>query len=222
MNGNTWLEHRLVTFSDQTPPFLLEPDTPFEWNAIFSAAGFLEISNYSSSRLKLEPSAGRFDKLSERIEQSGVVIRHLDLEKFDHDLGAIYDLSSESFKDNFLYTSLSKEVFIGKYSEAKEHLDPELVLLAERGGELVAFVFCYPCLMNSGTLIVKTLASKKERSIAGIGTLLVEQVQQVALEKGYHSAIHALQFESNTSKKITARYPSCTFRKYSLLAIRSQ
>jgi len=217
MNGNTWLDHRLVTFSDGSPPFILEPSTPLDWVNIFQEAGFSILSRYSSSRIKLSSTKNeKLERLSHRLQSKGVSIRPLNPNTFQKDLSAIYELSSETFKHNFLYTDLAKSTFLEKYESSREHLDPELILLAEKDNELVGFVFCYPD--PSGTLIVKTLASHPSKGVAGIGNILVEQVQQVAYSKGYKQAIHALQFDDNSSLKITSRYDPDVLRRYALLA----
>jgi len=218
MNGSTWLEHRVVTYSDGSPSFALEPNTPPHWIQIFREAGFETLSEYSSSRLEIGDPNPRFQKLERKLEQKGIVIRAMDPGRFEQDLSDIYDLSVESFQHNFLYTHLPKELFIGKYQQAKSMLDPELVLLAESSEGLAGFVFCYPDQVNPRTLIVKTLASSSQHGFSGIGNLLVETVQNIAKKKGYIHAIHALQFQDNSSLRITSRYNPTVIRKYALLA----
>ena len=142
---------------------------------------------------------------------------------FQKDLEAIFDVSLISFSNNFLYTPLSKEVFIGKYMQSMEHIDPDLVLLAERDGELMGFVFCMPDLLalkagKPSAIIVKTLAALPDRTLSGLGSLLVGQVQQAAMTKGYTEAIHALQYDDNSSRRISQRFNAEVFRRYGLMA----
>ena len=220
MNGNTWLEHRLVTYSDSSPPFALEPCTPPEWAEVFQNAGFSVLSRYSSSRLTLGSERNeKLEKLALRLSHKGVQIRPLNPDRFTEDLSAIYDLSCTCFKENFLYTELPKSLFLSKYAASKSQLDPDLILLAEKDGELIGYVFCYPS--STETIVVKTLARHPERGVAGIGNVLVEQVQLKALSKGYQCAIHALQYEDNSSLKITSRYNSEVFRRYALMRYNS-
>jgi len=218
MNGNTWLDHRLVTYSDGSPPFMLEPNTPQNWTQIFADAGFKILSSYSSSSIDITSVSQDTTKLESRFLKKGVSIRCLNSLEFTEDLKAIYRLSCISFKHNFLYTELAESLFIGKYDTAREHLDPDLILLAERNNTTVAFVFCYPDLSQPGTVIVKTLAADPRQHLPGIGNLLVAKVQERAKEKGYTKAIHALQFDNNSSLKITSRYQPSIIRRYALLA----
>ena len=218
MNGNTWLDHRLVTFSDDSPSFLLEPNTSPEWFNIFQEAGFSTLSQYSSSRIELNIQTNiRYKKLYLRLQSKGVQIRPLKLDQFTQDLTAIYELSCDAFKNNFLYTKIPLHLFLEKYEMAKTYLDPDLILIAEKEGEAIGFVFCYPDLTIPETLIVKTLASHSEKSVSGIGNLLVDQVHQKAYNKGYRNAIHALQFNNNSSLKITSRYDPKVIRKYAIM-----
>ncbi len=161
--------------------------------------------------------------MKERILSSGIRIDNFDLTKFDEQLSTIHALSLESFSKNFLYAPLELENFLQAYQKIRNHIDPELVKLAWRGDDLVGFVFGIADLAalsrnEKPALIVKTLAVDPHAQTAGLGSLLVDELHQVGLQKGFHEAIHALQHESNTSKKITGRYKGTQFRRYALFS----
>lgn len=228
MNGNTWLKHRFVLESNGRPPFLMEPTDPQHFRDTFEAAGFSILSRYSSSMIDLTCDQPEFTRLENKLQHAGVRIRNISPEQFEQDLTAIFRLSLLSFSNNFLYTPLDQASFIRTYKEARQMIDPELVLLAERQGELVAYVFCIPdhstadqthnTVSAQPSLIVKTLAALPERSLAGLGTVLVARAQQKAKTKGYQEAIHALQFENNASQRISQRFSATRFRRYALMA----
>jgi L-amino acid N-acyltransferase YncA len=67
-------------------------------------------------------------------------------------------------------------------------------------------------------VIVKTLAVDPDARCAGLGSLLVDELHRIGLEKGYTEAIHALQHETNTSLKITGRHHGEVFRRYALFS----
>ncbi|MCF6312156.1 MAG: GNAT family N-acetyltransferase [Verrucomicrobiales bacterium] len=223
MNGNTWLRHRLLLDSNDRLPFMMEPLEPCYFRQIFEVAGFSILSRYSSSVVDLNKPASNYEILSKRLQQRGLRLRTVDFENFEKDLAAIFQLSLLSFQNNFLYTDLPEKAFIGKYLSAKDQIDPDFVLLAEVNGELVGYVFCLPDILAqtagvAPALIIKTLASHPERKLPGLGTLLVAEVQRRAKEKGYVEAIHALQYESNSSLRISQRFDAKIFRRYALMS----
>ncbi|MBK1854805.1 GNAT family N-acetyltransferase [Verrucomicrobiaceae bacterium 5K15] len=223
MNGNTWQQHRLVLDSNGRDPFFMEPIEPAHFLETFRAAGFEELSSYSSSSVDLTATARDFASLEKRLQAASVTIRPIDPAKFESDLGAIFDLSLISFANNFLYTPLKKSSFVGKYMSAQDHIDPDLVLLVERDDDLVGFVFCMPDLFavkqgKPPAIIVKTLAVLPERNLSGLGSLLVFKAQAIAKSKGYTEAIHALQYQSNSSRRISDRFDAKIFRQYALMA----
>ena len=218
MDGNTWLKHRLILETDGRPPFLMEPMEPAHYAKTFQQAGFTILSTYSSSIIDLTVVSTSFDKLESRLHSSGILIRTLNMDHLEKDLRAIHQLSLVAFAENFLYTPLAEEQFVAEYLARRDHYDPRYVLLAERDDELVGFVFCLPDPTQEKTLIVKTLAVTPHSSAKGLGTLLVHRAQHAASHDGFTSAIHALQYESNTSLRISSRFNARKFRTYAMMA----
>lgn len=221
MNGNTWRRHRFVIESNGRGPFLLEPRNPSPHPGWWRAAGFDELSRYSSSLMPLDGEPAVSPALKGRLEKSGVVIRPLDASRYDDELRTIHEISLKSFSSNFLYTPLEEESFLGAYRKVKERVDPDFVRIAEKDGEACGFVFAIADLESAArgekpALIVKTLAVDPSFRSAGLGSLLVDEVHRLGREKGFTEAIHALQHETNTSLKITVRHHGEAFRRYAL------
>jgi GNAT superfamily N-acetyltransferase len=226
MDGNTWRSYRLVIERGSEPPFFLEPDTPDAWVSHFTAAGFETLATYSSALARdLTQRDPRLDALATRLAARNIVIRPLDLSHADDDLRRIFALSLIAFKDNFLYTPIDE----GEFMEQNRRLLPavrrELVLLAEHRAELVGFLFAVPDLLQQkrgqtpDTIIIKTVAVQPGHGHAGLGSLLVSEVQQRAAALGYTRAVHALMHEQNVSRNISRRYAE-TIRRYALFAKR--
>lgn len=218
MNGNTWMKHRLIIETSEHEPFRLEPIEPIELLDTFQSAGFNILSRYSSSKIDLTLEQRNFTKIDQLAVRKGITIRPIDMDHFEQELDAIFELSLNAFVDNFLYTPLAREVFMHAYVRAKSLVDPDLILLAYREDHLIGFVFCMPD-EKPHTVIVKTLATCPEERTAGLGSLLVARAQQVAKDKGYTEAIHALQYESNSSLRISQRFQAEKFRTYALMSI---
>ncbi|MCU0568956.1 MAG: hypothetical protein MUF49_20450, partial [Oculatellaceae cyanobacterium Prado106] len=157
----------------------------------------------------------------------GIQIRPLNLQNLEQELQSIYHLSIISFQHNLLYTPIDLATFTTQYAQIKPYLKPELVLLAEQvtqnPPQLVGFLFAIPDLLQAqrgatlDTIIIKTVAVLPGRTYAGLGSVLVGQVQAIAHQLGYRRAIHALMQDDNTSRNISDRYAQ-TIRRYVLLA----
>jgi GNAT superfamily N-acetyltransferase len=224
MNGNTWRKHRWVAESNGRPPFALEPtndhpEQPLWWQK----AGYAVLSQYSSSVVPLDGSQVTNERVRGRLQAHGVVLQTIDLDVFEEELRDIYELSVRSFSQNFLYTPMSWEQFFSQYQSVRAGIDPLYVIIARCAGEAVGFVFGIPDFLaqregRKAALIVKTLAAKAERAYAGLGNWLVDECHRRAYEAGYREAIHALQFDDNTSRKITERFGGVVFRRYALMS----
>jgi len=207
--------HRVVIESDGRLPFMLEPTSPPSIARVYQNHGYEILSQYSSSVINLDATPKGIEKLSKRIEKTGTRLRSLNVENLPHELNAIYDLSVQTFTDNFLYTPISREEFQAMYQKIAPILTQNSGILAEHEGKLVGYVFGFREQMS---FIVKTLAVLPERRFAGLGTLLVHRIQESAKNSGCREAIHALQREDNQSLRISQRFESTPFRRYALYA----
>jgi GNAT superfamily N-acetyltransferase len=223
MDRNTWQRHRFVIESGGRCPFLLEPRNPVEHPVWWEHAGFSVLSRYSSSVMPLDGSEVISLAVKSRLKRAGVNVRKLDANFYEDELRKIFAISLKSFANNFLYTPLEEKAFLVAYQKVHAQVDADLVRIAERDGTPCGFVFGIPDLEaaargESPALIVKTLAVDPESRCAGLGSLLVDELHQIARQKGYIEAIHALQHETNTSLKITGRHHGEVIRRYALFS----
>lgn len=222
MDGNTWRRYRFVTDAGSERPFLLEPENPSSYPMHWSAVGFMPLAQYSSAlTADLTQRDDRVPRTQLRLQGAGVSLRMLDGDHFERDLQAIYAVSEQSFQNNFLYTPLPQTAFLQQYRKLQSLLRPELVWIAEVAGAPVGYAFGLPDLAQAqrgesvDTVIVKTVAVLPARSYAGLGAILVAQVQAAARELGFNRAIHALMHESNNSRNLSSVYAS-PMRGYTL------
>ena len=224
MDGNTWRRYRLITERGHEPVFFLEPDNPDDWPDHFLALGFRPVARYFSAVTDdLGYEEPRVEQLARRMTAEGIRIRPLDPCAAEDDLRRIYAIAQVSFRNNFLYTPIPESEFLEQYRPLLSRIRPELVLLAERQGEPVGFIFAVPDLKQAGrgraidTVIVKTLAVLPERAHHGLGSLLLAECHATARRLGYTRAIHALIHEQNVSRNISRHYAHL-FRRYALFA----
>jgi L-amino acid N-acyltransferase YncA len=226
INGSTWQSYRLITERGDELSFFLEFDHPESYLQHFQDNDFLPLTNYSSAlNVDLLQTDSRLEKVAKRMMDLGIKIRSFEIQNFEQELHKIYELSVNSFRHNFLYTPIDEKRFSEQYSHVKPYLQPELILMAEEGEQLVGFLFAVPDLLQAkrgeaiDTVIIKTVAVLPGRAYAGLGSLLLMRGQAIAHALGYRRAIHALMHDDNKSRNISNRYAQ-TIRRYALFSKR--
>jgi GNAT superfamily N-acetyltransferase len=221
MNGNTWRTYRFVTERGDQPPFFLEPANSPEWPLQFERAGFLPLAAYFSAlNIELSLPDPRTDPIEKKMADAGVTIRSANSD-LRAELKKIYAVSHVSFRQNFLYTEIPETDFISMYEPLLPVARPELVLIAEKAGQCVGYLFAIPDLAQQArgahidTFIIKTVSILPQPELRGLGTLLVARAQQLGHKLGFRNCIHALMFENNASLKISRHY-AAVMRKYTL------
>lgn len=224
VDGNTWHRYRLITGRGDEPPFFLEPDNPDTYPRYFEAAGFSPLARYYSSlNDHLERSVNLPDGLLTRLVSEGVVIRQLDAAAFMAELSLIHEISVAGFRNNFLYSPISREEFIDMYAKVQPYVHPQLVLFAEVKGQPIGFIFAVPdmlCIQSgrpADTVILKSMAVVPEWNSRGIGAWLLAEVTKNAHQLGFRRAIHALMHENNRSRSMSGHYGH-EIRQYTLFS----
>lgn len=214
MDGDTWHRYRVVTYSDGTPPFLLEPQSGEHDQAAFLEAGFGEISQYVSARVALAATIGEPQQ-----PVPGVQIAPWNGDDPSKLIEQLFELSSQSFSENAFFKPITRESFLELYAPVIPAVDPELMLFARSGnGELVGFLFGLKNTTGDAedrkpTAIVKTYASR----VRGCGHWLLDTFHRKALDLGYRDVIHALMHVDNDSIDRSARHGTQVFRRYELM-----
>jgi GNAT superfamily N-acetyltransferase len=221
MNGNTWRSYRFVTERGEQPAFFLEPANPPEWPVQFERAGFSPLASYFSAlNSDLSRPDPRIGVLEKKMTDAGVAIRSART-GLRSELENIYAVSRVSFRQNLLYTEIPQVEFVSMYEAVLPVARSELVLIAERDGQCIGYLFAIPDLeqkargLEVDTFIIKTISILPQPELRGLGTLLVARAQQLGCELGFRRCIHALMFENNTSLNISRHY-AMVMRKYIL------
>lgn len=211
MNGDTWHSYRLVSKSDGSPPFLLEPTSQQHDLKAFEQAGFEVLSTYSSSRALL------IDTLTDQpVRNSSLTIAPLEGDTAADLINTIFDFSVHSFAKNAFYKPIEREAFHALYMPLMDAIDRRFVLLAkEATGCGVGFLFGIPDLLDptGKTIILKTYASQ----LRGVGHYMVDHFHRIAMQAGYETVIHALMHQDNVSRRRSRQHMAVPFREYALL-----
>jgi hypothetical protein len=215
MDGDTWHSYRVVTESDGSSPFALEPMSGPHDRAAFEAEGFAPVSSYVSTRATLADAIGQ----GAPVEVPGITVTPWDGRGAEQLIGGLFDMSAASFADKAFYKPITKAEFLALYQPMLPALDPRLVLFARDQKSLVGFLFGLPNLTEGPrpkTAILKTYASAR----TGVGHLLADTFHRTARDCGFIDVIHALMHVDNISLDRSRRHAGEVFRRYALMARR--
>ena len=224
MNGNTWKKYRTLKYTTEEPVFALENVDSVEFNQMFLDAGFNELHTYTSTKGSLDNAydAESIRMMEEKINSENIILRKFNKEKYREDLGKIYNISVQSFIRNPLYTPISEEDFIKQYEPYIEMVVEELILIAEKDGKEVGFVFCIPNFNELKTkgkiesVILKTIAVLPEYQRLSIGNIMLNRISKIAKAIGFKDWIFAFMYSGNTSQKMAKRNQTEVIREYAL------
>jgi len=219
MEGSTWNNYRFSNHN-KFPNFFMEPYHHDYYTELFEAFGFKKIANYISvldTDIKIETE--KITKFESIFKKKGAHFRNLDISNLEDELYKIARFNNEAFSDNFLFTPIAEEDFVKKYLSYQKYFNPDLIWIVEdESGAIQALSFSIKDYMNTKeeSLIIKSLARRKDSAYRGIGTYLVHKTYQLANQQGYKSLIHAMMIQDNASVAISEKYSQMDYISYSL------
>jgi len=217
VDGNTWHRYRLVTWTDGTPPFPLEPHSPLAATAPWERAGFTPLETYSSLRDDaLAERDPRVPALAAKLRENGVTLRALNLQRFVEELAQIHALALRGFRDAPLVTPIGFEEFASLYRPLAPLLDARLCPLAEIDGRIGAVLFALRDPRAPETVVLKTVVRDTDRRLAGMGFVLTDTARAAAHALGATRAISALQHDGTVARSLADQ--AVVFRRYAVFA----
>ena len=217
VDGDTWHRYRLVTASDGTPPFALEPYSSPEAVAPWRRAGFAPLEAYASFRDDaLAARDPRAPALHARLHAAGVTVRALNLDRLDRELAQIYTLALRAFAHAPLFTPIAPAAFAALYAPLAPLLDPHLCPVAECDGRIVGVLFALRDSRAPNVVVLKTVVRDVHRRFAGLGFVLTDAARAAAHALGATRAISALQHDGSVARALAAH--AIPFRRYAVLA----
>lgn len=215
MDGDTWHRYRVVTETDGSRPYLMEPVSgPYDREA-FSTAGFTAISEYASGRGALLDAIG-----PEPATMPGVRVAQWDGSRSAELIDRLFETSAGAFARARFFKPIERSDFLKLYEPVIPLMDPRHVFFAQSAdGTLIGFLFGIPDRLEGDkpqTVILKTYAS----GVRGVAHLLADSFHRSAIELGYTTVIHALMHVDNVSLERSRRYGATVFRRYALMGRR--
>jgi hypothetical protein len=211
MSGDTWHSYRLVTESDGSKPFPLEPvNGPFDL-AAFADAGFAPVSHYVSTRgLIADALAGR------RRALPGLAVSAWDGKSSDALIAGLHEISLAAFAHNRFYKPVTLEAFTALYAPLVPRVDPRLILFGRIEGRIVSFLFAYPD-FSEGAKAERLIFKSWATIVPGAGQPLVDTLNRSAAGMGYSRFIHALMHDDGRSQARSRYNHATVFRRYALM-----
>ena len=217
IDGNTWHRYRLVTWTDGTPPFPLEPYSPLAATVPWERAGFTPLETYSSLRDDaLGERDPRVPALAAKLRENGVTLRTLNLQRFDEELAQVHALALRGFGDAPLFTPIGFAEFAALYRPLTPFLEARLCPVAEIDGRIGAVLFAFRDPRAPRTVVLKTVVRDADRRLAGVGFVLTDAARAAAHALGATRAISALQHDGTVARSLAER--AVVFRRYAVFA----
>ncbi len=223
IDGDTWHDYRFNLGPFDEPPFLKEPYNPAYYPEQWEAFGFSTWQTYHSRRVPdieaaREGMADRWQSVLDR----GFRFDGIDVAQFEPYLDRLYAMVREIFRDNFLYSPISRAEFMELYDGAERLVDPDLAfILVAPDGRDAGFSFTFPdiaravasmdgkkslwskakFLLNSRTDTgnVKTVGIMPDFQGQGLYTAMTYQFYEGMLGKGLSKANLCLMIDGNIS-----------------------
>ena len=219
LNGSTWFDYRFA-MQGASRPFFLDVYNPDEYLSHWLNAGFAPIEHYLTFAFEREHFAlSRGTGVSRQTIDRGVTVTSVCSQDIQNVFSEIHGLCLEAFVDNPLFVPIEFDAFADLYRPLAGLIDPELTLTArDSNGKLLGFCFAFPDLFDAErrSLVLKTVAVRRDRLGTGLGSRLVQVVHQRAHERGIDRIYHALMHENNPSTKVRAK-SARIYKRYVLL-----
>ncbi len=217
MNGSTWESYRLPLPSNN-PLFFTEDVYPDYYPRLFSETGFDITEKYvSNKQLIVLPSAEQNEWLKSVKEKNGLTFSLISKEDYLSELPRIYEFCSLCFAGNTLYSPISKEEFIAKYSQLEKVIHPMSVMLVENSEKtIIGLLLCIPNYYSKNELVVKTMAVHPAFRSKGVASAIGTELVNLATKYEFEFLIHAFMHENNHSKNVSEKYRGECIREYIL------
>lgn len=136
----------LLTEGFDSPPFVLMPYNPPSYIAMYEKLGLKAVKNLGAYYISSsEQTPERIGRVVERIKKStGISLRSLNMKTLKSELKIIQDLYNETLDRNYGFIPLSEDDLDLLASELKHIVNPELVMIAEKGGVPIGFSLVFP------------------------------------------------------------------------------
>jgi GNAT superfamily N-acetyltransferase len=136
----------LVEDAEPGPPVVMMPYARAEYAGFLEAAGLAQAKDLVALILRTATlDMARVHRVADRVRRRlGVVMRPVDLRRFDSEIKLLWQLYHRIWERNWGFVPMSHEEFVAEAKGLRSVLRPELTLIAEIAGEPVAMLLGVP------------------------------------------------------------------------------
>ncbi len=129
-----------------SPPVIMMPYNPPYYIDLLEKAGYTKAKDlYAYFMDHKTPLSPRVVKVAEKaMHDEGLTLRSLNMKEFDAELARVKAIYNSAWERNWGFVPMTDEEFSHMAKELKPIVDPDLVLIAEVGGEPAGFALCLP------------------------------------------------------------------------------
>ncbi len=146
MNLSTNYEVGLLVEGFDSDPYFMMPYNPRYYGRLFEECGLEKAKDlFAWERSATSPPPERFARIADRIRQAeGISVRSVDLSRFEAEVARIKDVYNAAWEKNWGFVPMSDAEFGRLAKDLRRLVVPELTMIAEDGGEPVAFSLTLP------------------------------------------------------------------------------
>lgn len=230
----------LLVDGEPGPPVMMMPHNPRVYADWIEAAGMRKSKDLLALHGTRETlDRERMDKLTARIERrTGVVVRRVDLARFDSECRVLWDLYQRIWERNWGFVPMTEPEFLAQARDLKKVAHPSLLHVAEKDGEPVGFVLALPdtnvgakacggrllplgwwrflsAMRDRNLIRVLTLGALPAHRRTGLDMLLMNKVTCDGIDAGFGAVEASWILEDNTDMLGPLQSLGCVpYRRY--------
>lgn len=230
----------LLVAGFDTPPTVLSPHNPPYYMRLLETAGFTKVKDLYQYRIADRAMPERLARAGPIGERAGVVLRRLDMRRFEEEIRRIKVIYNRAWERNWGFVPMTDAEVDHLAAQLKPVVVPDLVVFAERGGEAIGFAAALPDLNAilksnpSGRLLpgmvrimrgarsverirILLLGVVKEQRLTGTDALMYQWIWHHARARGYRWAEAGWVLDDN--RPMINSLERLSFEKYKTLRL---
>lgn len=197
------------------PSFHQEPTDPIGSRLAWSDSKFNPIRHYNSRLVTLSVDNSFItNSIEQSLKRQKYTFRTVNMQDLEDEIKLLDSLARRCLYDTELKISIHHDEFLSQFEMAKKYLDPDIVIFAQHGNEIMGFIFALPNrqqTMNGkepDAVVIQITAVLNKYRGKGIEKYLMLHCLESARVKGYKQAIHAMvpEKESTNAPEETVIY----------------